>query len=88
MWPMADRTLAAEIIPCAHCGKKNRVPAAADGTPNCGNCHKPLPWMVDAGDQSFGEVVFRQGRVAASQIWAARADRLRAWVNQALEHRA
>jgi thioredoxin 2 len=145
---MADRTLAAEITPCAHCGKKNRIPAAADGTPSCGNCHKPLPWVVNAGDQTFGDVVeraglpvlvdfwapwcgpcrmvspaleqiatelagriklvkvnvdsspalqqrfsvqsiptlmvFRQGKVAASQIGAAPADRLRAWVNQAL----
>src|SRR5262245_52244768 len=139
-------------MPCANCGKKNRAPAAAECIPGGGNCHKPLSWMADAGDQSFADVVeraglpvlvdfwapwcgpcrmvspaleqiaselagriklvkvnvdsspalqqrfgvqsiptlmvFRQGKVAASQIGAAPADRLRAWVNQALERRA
>lgn len=145
---MADRTLQAEIIQCAHCGKKNRVPAAADGTPRCGNCHDTLPWVADASDGSFADVVeraglpvlvdfwapwcgpcrtvspaleqiatelagriklvkvnvdnspalqrrfgiqsiptlmvFRQGKVAASQVGAAPADRLRSWVNKAV----
>lgn len=145
---MADQVVQAEIIPCAQCGKKNRVPAAADGTPRCGNCRSPLPWMVDASDQTFDEVVeraglpvlvdfwapwcgpcrmvspaleqiatdlagriklvkvnvdaspalqrrfrvqsiptlmvFRKGKVAASQVGAAPAGQLRAWVNQSL----
>ncbi len=145
---MADQTLVGEIIQCPNCGKKNRVPAAADGTPRCGNCHKPLPWIADAGDATFAEVaersrvpalvdfwapwcgpcrmvspaleriatdlagqiklvkvnvdtaptlqqrfgiasiptlmVFKNGQVAATQIGAAPADRLRSWVDQAL----
>jgi thioredoxin 2 len=145
---MADQTLQAEIIPCAHCAKKNRVPVAANGIPSCGSCHEPLPWIVDAGDQTFAAVVelaglpvlvdfwapwcgpcrmvspaleqiakdlagriklvkvnvdespvlqqrfrvqsiptlimFRHGQVAASQIGAAPAGQLRAWVNQSL----
>ncbi len=32
------------------------MPAAASGTPRCGNCHKPLPWIVDAGDATFADV--------------------------------
>ena len=44
------------VVVCAHCGKKNRLPAAANGTPRCGNCHQPLPWIVDAGDSDFGEI--------------------------------
>jgi thioredoxin 2 len=32
------------------------VPAAATGTPRCGDCHRPLPWIVDAGDENFTEV--------------------------------
>lgn len=43
-------------VVCEHCGKKNRLPAAANGTPRCGNCHQPLPWIVDAGDADFGEI--------------------------------
>ena len=41
---------------CQHCGKKNRLPVAAKGTPKCGNCHEPLPWIVDAGDADFSEI--------------------------------
>ncbi len=48
--------MAAEIIRCENCGRRNRVPAAATGTPRCGNCHKPLPWVVDADDDSFAEI--------------------------------
>ena len=28
---------------------------AATGSPRCGNCHQPLPWIVDAGDDDFAE---------------------------------
>jgi len=42
-----------EIIRCPNCGRRNRVPAAASGIPRCGHCHKPLPWIVDAGDDIF-----------------------------------
>jgi thioredoxin 2 len=39
-----------ELIRCGHCGQMNRVPAAAAGTPRCGKCHQPLPWIADADD--------------------------------------
>jgi ribosomal protein L34E len=45
------------IVECPNCGKKNRVPDSAAGTPRCGNCHKPLPWVADAGDDDFVDVV-------------------------------
>jgi thioredoxin 2 len=34
----------------------NRVPAVVAGTPRCGKCHEPLPWIADADDSTFGEV--------------------------------
>jgi thioredoxin 2 len=34
----------------------NRVPAATAGTPRCGKCHQPLPWIADADDATFAEV--------------------------------
>jgi thioredoxin 2 len=43
----------ATIIACPNCGKRNRVPAAAEGVPRCGSCHRPLPWLVDASSESF-----------------------------------
>src|SRR5258707_12523935 len=51
--------MAADLVTCPNCGRRNRVPAAATGTPRCGNCHKPLPWIVDAGDDDFAEVAER-----------------------------
>ncbi|MCG5218137.1 thioredoxin [Streptosporangium sp. KLBMP 9127] len=55
---------------CANCGKKNRVPAAAGGVPRCGNCHQPLPWIVDASDDTFPEVAERSGLPVLVDFWA------------------
>ena len=43
----------ATIIPCASCGKRNRVRATPRGVPRCAACHAKLPWLVDADGQSF-----------------------------------
>jgi len=59
-----------DIITCPNCGRKNRVPGAANGTPSCGNCHKPLPWIVDAGDDDFAEVAERASVPALIDLWA------------------
>src|ERR1700684_3961768 len=48
--------MAEEVTKCPNCGRRNRVPAAAAGYPRCGNCHKLLPWIVDAGAGTFAEV--------------------------------
>ena len=45
------------VVACPSCGRRNRVPADAAGTPRCGQCHTPLPWIVDAGDADFTAVV-------------------------------
>ena len=49
-------TKKATVVTCPHCGRRNRVPVAASGTPRCGNCHQRLPWVVDATDDDFAEV--------------------------------
>ncbi len=36
------------VVQCENCGRKNRVPAAARGTPRCAQCHQPLPWITEA----------------------------------------
>ncbi|MFF4242318.1 thioredoxin [Actinomadura geliboluensis] len=58
------------IIRCEYCGKKNRVPAAADGSPVCGNCHRSLPWIAEAGDEDFAEVAERSSVPVIVDLWA------------------
>jgi thioredoxin 2 len=58
------------VIECPSCGRKNRVPAIAEGLPQCGNCHKPLPWMAGAGDDDFGDVAERANIPVLVDMWA------------------
>jgi thioredoxin 2 len=62
--------MASELIRCPHCGKTNRVPAAAAGTPRCGNCHRPLPWIADADDTTFGEIADAAKIPVIVDLWA------------------
>jgi thioredoxin 2 len=62
--------VAANVISCPNCGRKNRVPAVASGTPRCGNCHQPLPWIVDASDDDFAEVADNASVPALVDLWA------------------
>ena len=62
--------MAAEIIKCPHCGRRNRVPAAASGIPHCGHCHQPLPWLADADDSTFAEVVEKAPLPVLVDFWA------------------
>ena len=64
---MTPRT---STVTCPHCGKRNRVPAVADGVPKCGNCHQALPWIVDAGDDDFAEVAERAPVPVLVDLWA------------------
>lgn len=58
------------VAQCAKCGRKNRVPAAAKGTPRCGDCRAPLPWVVDAGDDDFTDVAERATVPVVVDLWA------------------
>ena len=59
-----------QLIKCPNCGRTNRVPAAAEGTPRCGSCHQPLPWIVDAGDDTFAEVAEAASVPVVVDMWA------------------
>ena len=50
--------------------KKNRVPAATRGKPQCSNCHHPLPWIVDADDSTFAEVADQATLPVLVDLWA------------------
>jgi thioredoxin 2 len=59
-----------EITRCPACGRRNRVPAAAAGTTRCGSCHEPLPWIVDAGDDSFAAAAEQAAVPVLVDFWA------------------
>lgn len=60
----------AYIVTCPHCGRQNRVPAAAAGKPRCAQCHHWLPWIVDADDDSFAEVAEQSSTPVLVDLWA------------------
>lgn len=60
----------AEIVTCPHCGKRNKVPAAAEGKPRCANCHQWLPWIAMAGDTDFDEIVDTSSVPVLVDLWA------------------
>jgi thioredoxin 2 len=74
-------------IECPHCGRKNRVPTAAQGKPKCGNCHQPLPWVVDAGDDDFAGVAEQSSLPVLVDMWATWCGPCRT-VSPALDHLA
>ena len=63
-------TMETTIVSCPNCGSKNRVPAAHDGVPKCGTCGRPLPWIVDATDESFGDVADHATIPVLIDLWA------------------
>jgi thioredoxin 2 len=49
----------------------NRVPAAGQGKPRCGNCKAFLPWIADAGDEDFAEIAEQATVPVLVDLWAA-----------------
>ncbi len=62
--------VAAAVVQCPSCGKNNRVPAAAEGTPRCASCKAPLPWIADAGDDDFAAVAESPTVPVLVDLWA------------------
>jgi thioredoxin 2 len=46
------------------------VPAAAKGVPKCAHCGTPLPWIVDATEGQFHEVVENAKIPVVVDLWA------------------
>jgi thioredoxin 2 len=63
-------SVAATVVVCPHCGRRNRVPASADGVPRCGHCHQGLPWIADADDTSFDVVAAKSRLPVLVDLWA------------------
>jgi thioredoxin 2 len=62
--------MATMTVRCENCGRANRVPAAAEGVPRCGNCHQPLPWIAEAGDDDFAQVAEQSSVPVLVDLWA------------------
>ena len=60
----------ASVVACRGCGRKNRVPAAASGTPHCGHCRAALPWLTDADEASFASVAEESPVPVLVDLWA------------------
>ena len=58
------------VVTCTNCRRRNRVPAAAPGTPRCGQCSAPLPWLTEAGSDDFDEVVMSSDIPVLLDLWA------------------
>jgi thioredoxin 2 len=58
------------VVSCEACGRKNRVPAAVTGIPRCGQCHTPLPWIAEADNANFAEVVESSTIPVLLDLWA------------------
>lgn len=58
------------IVACPSCGVRNRVPAAATGTPRCARCKASLPWVAEADDGSFADVVEHSPLPVVVDLWA------------------
>ncbi|MCA0253737.1 MAG: thioredoxin [Actinobacteria bacterium] len=61
--------MSSRVTACPSCGTRNRVPVAAAGRPQCASCHKPLPWLVDAGDADFAAAV-DTNQLVLVDLWA------------------
>ena len=61
---------AGKVVRCTSCGTKNRVPAAASGTPKCASCGKAIAWIADADDSSFAAVVEGSKLPVLVDLWA------------------
>jgi thioredoxin 2 len=59
----------ASIVRCPHCNKANRVRPTPQGTPRCGSCHQPLPWLVAATAATFDEEL-RASVPVLVDLWA------------------
>ena len=65
-----DQAPPADIVRCDKCGTKNRLRATAPGVPKCGKCHSPLPWVTEAGDDDYEQVVGASTLPVLLDLWA------------------
>ncbi|TAM66368.1 thioredoxin [Mycobacterium sp.] len=59
-----------DIVQCPNCGRRNRVAATASGRPRCAQCQHWLPWITEAGDTDYADVVEKSSLPVLVDLWA------------------
>jgi len=59
-----------DIVACPGCGQRNRIQPTASGTPVCAKCGTALPWIVEADDDTFADVVEKSPLPVVVDLWA------------------
>ena len=57
------------ILRCASCSRKNRIRPSENGAPHCGNCGLPLPWLVNATDETI-DLEAKAAPAVLIDLWA------------------
>jgi thioredoxin 2 len=57
------------MLTCTACNKKNKIRPSERGSPHCGSCGEPLPWLVTATDASFA-VEAKSTAAVLVDLWA------------------
>lgn len=57
------------VLTCPNCGARNTIRPSPRGSPHCGTCGKPLPWVIDATDATFDVEVNTTASVLVD-LWA------------------
>ncbi len=68
---MYDEVMANPVVECESCGAKNRVPVVSGGKVRCANCKADLPWLVNADDSNFADLVAKSTVPIVVDLWAA-----------------
>jgi thioredoxin 2 len=67
---MPAQAASTNVVRCEVCDRKNRVPSAATGSPRCGNCRAPLPWITEADDDTFSAIAEASAIPVLVDFWA------------------
>lgn len=59
-----------QVVTCPSCSKRNRIRGDAVGVPRCARCHEPIPWILDADDDTFEAVVMNSKMAVLVDLWA------------------
>lgn len=62
--------MANPVVSCPNCNSKNRVPVVSAGKVRCASCKADLPWLVNADDSDFDELVAKSTVPVVVDLWA------------------